>query len=556
MAALVAKTGSRENQRIITELGRRNATYNGFLPDVIAFVRQPVHARDKKKAGQVAYALSCVIEATGMEAAALIKDYAIRDPFVTRMAEISDVAWRTRLEAGRESRAVEAMLLNGRPPSTEELSDLADKAGRIDVIWGLIKEAAKQDDAPRELEASVTTANYLYFDSYRSTRNVVLADLAQRAKARMTFQRWLELAKPGLDSLSRVSQQALDLAHARAVRVLEAADNRLSLAVALALLSIGLAVLATAYVIWRVIVPLKKITIAVQQISQTNLDQQIPFQQRADEIGVFARAIQNSRDSDRRRQILEGELLRSRLAKEAAEASNRTKSEFLANMSHELRTPLNAIIGFSELMQQKLLGPLSARYYEYAVLIHNSGNHLLNLVSDILDLAKIEAGRMALDFKPVELNECLEGCVRLVQPRAEKGQLELVTDLPDVSTSLVADFRACKQIVLNLLSNAVKFTPAGGRVRISAAVRGSDVRIIVSDTGRGIPAELLPRIGQPFEQASNDPVLAREGTGLGLAIVRALVSQHGGTLHIASTENVGTTVTVALPLAQPERLAS
>ena len=553
IATLIARTRSPENAKLITELGRRNTTYNGFLQDVIAFVRAAPEARDKTKSDQIAYALSTVIEATGIQAAALSRDDAIRDAYVTRMTQISDLAWQTRLEAGRESRAIEAMMLAARAPSTEDVTDLAGRSGRIDVIWSLIKEAAKPGEVPPELRYAITAADDLYFESYRSTRNVVLADLAQDGTSRVAFPRWLELAKPGLDSLARVSEYSLDLAQVRAVQVLRTANSRLDLAVLLALLSIGLAVLATAYVIWRVIVPLKQITIAVQQ---ARMDHQIPFQDRVDEIGVFARAIQDSRDRDRDRQALEGELLRNRLAREAAEASNRTKSEFLANMSHELRTPLNAIIGFSDMMQQKLLGPLSAHYQEYAGLIHNSGNHLLTLVSDILDLAKIEAGRLALDFKPIELNECVEGCVRLVRSRAQKGQLELVSDLPAVSTSLVADFRACKQIVLNLLSNAVKFTPAGGRVSISARASNGNVRIVVSDNGKGIPAELLPRISQPFEQASNDPVLAREGTGLGLAIVRALVSQHGGTLHIASTENVGTTVTVELPLAQPERLAS
>ncbi len=243
------------------------------------------------------------------------------------------------------------------------------------------------------------------------------------------------------------------------------------------------------------------------------------------------------------------------MAREAAEASNRVKSEFLANMSHELRTPLNAIIGFSDLMQHQLHGPLSPRYEEYAGLINESGNHLLNLVSDILDLAKIEAGRFALDMRDVDLQDTVDYCLRLTQRRAEECGIRL-TGRMDGPLLLTADARACKQIVLNLLSNAVKFTRKGGTVELAVQPAGDSLRVIVRDSGIGIPAHVLARLGTAFEQANNDPMLAREGTGLGLALVKSLVAQHGGALRIESEENIGTTVTVELPRAQPARVAA
>jgi signal transduction histidine kinase len=246
----------------------------------------------------------------------------------------------------------------------------------------------------------------------------------------------------------------------------------------------------------------------------------------------------------------------SRVAQELAETSSQIKSEFLANMSHELRTPLNAIIGFSDVMQHQIRGPLPQDYHEYASLINESGNHLLNLVSDILDLAKIEAGKFALDAREMDMEETVDYCLRMTQRRAEQGEVKLVKAAPEGSPNLTADPRACRQILLNLLSNAVKFTRRGGTVEVAIIAAGDRVGVCVRDNGIGIPAHVLSRIGGAFEQASNDPTLAREGTGLGLALVKALVTQHGGVIRIESQEKIGTTVTVELPRAQPSRIAA
>jgi signal transduction histidine kinase len=225
-------------------------------------------------------------------------------------------------------------------------------------------------------------------------------------------------------------------------------------------------------------------------------------------------------------------------------------------MSHELRTPLNAVIGFSDIMQHQIRGPLAPGYQEYAALIHESGTHLLNLVSDILDLAKIEAGKFTIDPRDMDLMETVDLCLRLTQRRAEEGDVRLVKTTSQDRVMLNADPRACKQILLNLLSNAVKFTRRGGTVEIAVASTGDRISLRIRDTGVGIPAHLLSRVGSAFEQASNDPMLAREGTGLGLALVKALVAQHGGSMRIESQENIGTIVSVDLPRAQPDRVAA
>jgi signal transduction histidine kinase len=236
------------------------------------------------------------------------------------------------------------------------------------------------------------------------------------------------------------------------------------------------------------------------------------------------------------------------IAKQRAEAANMSKSQFLANMSHELRTPLNAIIGFSDMMKSQLLGPIgSVRYIEYARDIHSSGTHLLSLINDVLDMSKIEAGRYTIHPEPLDAAEMLRTCERLVRVRASEAGVALgiaaAQELP-----LHADARALKQILLNLLTNAIKFTPSGGSVSLSAGRENEGIIFRVADTGCGIPAEDLPRIGRRFEQVDNALTRKGEGTGLGLALCRALAELHGGTLSLESTVGVGTIVTVWIPL--------
>jgi PAS domain S-box-containing protein len=244
-------------------------------------------------------------------------------------------------------------------------------------------------------------------------------------------------------------------------------------------------------------------------------------------------------------------------AQERAEAANKAKSRFLANMSHELRTPLNAVIGFTDLMRQQMFGALgSERYEEYATLIYDSGQLLLDLISDMLDMAKIEAGKLELNLERVDLTGTIDDCVRLLRARAETAGLELHVHRPPAPVSLVADRRALKQVLLNLLTNAIKFTPAGGDVIVTFYSDGACAKIGVRDTGIGIPAHELPRLGRPFEQVCGDPMLAKSGTGLGLALVRALVEKHGGQMRIESEEGIGTEVSVDFPLTPARREAA
>ncbi|MCB1556240.1 MAG: PAS domain-containing protein [Alphaproteobacteria bacterium] len=237
-----------------------------------------------------------------------------------------------------------------------------------------------------------------------------------------------------------------------------------------------------------------------------------------------------------------------RAAKEAAERAYAAKSQFLANMSHELRTPLNAIIGFSEMMQRQLLGPIGTeKYMDYIAGIRESGEHLLDLISDILDMSKIEAGKYELDLEKLNLAKVVHLAAHMMEGRALEGQIRLETLIDNETLEIVADRRAVMQILLNLLSNALKFTQPDGVVQISCQERKDDLLLTVSDTGAGIPAHRLKDIARPFEQASSHYTREHEGTGLGLAITKELAEMHGGRMKIASTLGVGTTVTVRLP---------
>ncbi len=232
---------------------------------------------------------------------------------------------------------------------------------------------------------------------------------------------------------------------------------------------------------------------------------------------------------------------------ERAESANRAKSEFLANMSHELRTPLNAIIGFSELMQQQLFGPLGAdKYEDYARDINSSGSYLLGVINDILDMSKIEAGQFSIEREPIDLGPLIRETVRVVALQAEEKQITIDTQVSK-KLQLDADRRSVKQIVINLLSNAVKFTGPGGRVHLRARTVGNAVVLSIEDNGCGIPKDAINKLGRPFEQVQNQFTKSHIGSGLGLAISRSLADLHGGALKIRSTEGVGTIVSVRLP---------
>ncbi|HVE05482.1 MAG TPA: ATP-binding protein [Rhizomicrobium sp.] len=272
-------------------------------------------------------------------------------------------------------------------------------------------------------------------------------------------------------------------------------------------------------------------------------------------VGLFSAYIQEMyiRRSYKSQKVIEAKNEAANLLLLEADKANKAKSEFLANMSHELRTPLNAIIGFSDILKRQLFGNLGdPRYSEYVTDINDSGNHLLAIINDILDLAKAEAGKLTLQEEDIDLVRCLDDAMRMCRGRAVTAGVNL--NFANATESIYAhvDERLIRQIVLNLLTNAIKFTNEGGKVTLSiAAEPGQDIVIQVQDTGIGIAQEDIARVIRPFEQV--ETVLSRShgGTGLGLPLTSKLTELHGGTFDIQSQVGIGTTVIVRLP---PERL--
>jgi signal transduction histidine kinase len=229
------------------------------------------------------------------------------------------------------------------------------------------------------------------------------------------------------------------------------------------------------------------------------------------------------------------------------EGANRHKSEFLTNMSHELRTPLNAIIGFSEVLGERLFGELNEKQAEYADDILTSGRHLLSLINEILDLSKVEAGRMELELAEFDLPLAIDNARTFVRERATKHGISLDVTFDERLDGFVGDERKIKQILLNLLSNAVKFTPEGGRIGINARHTAGSVEISVSDTGIGIVPEDQPKIFEEFRQVGSDAAHRSEGTGLGLTLAKKFVELHGGKIWVTSEVGKGSTFTFTLP---------
>jgi signal transduction histidine kinase len=237
-----------------------------------------------------------------------------------------------------------------------------------------------------------------------------------------------------------------------------------------------------------------------------------------------------------------------RAARHAAEEANHAKNAFLANMSHELRTPLNAIIGFSEMISLKLKGPLSETYREYGELVCASGRHLLSIINDILDIAKLNSGKTELHLELVDAGAVINEAVSIISKRADSAEVQVLPEFSAQCPKIEADPLRLRQVLLNLLSNAVKFTRPGGQIVVSAAIVGGELSIAVKDSGIGMAPEDIPRALEPFAQVGANTKGARDGTGLGLPISKSLIELHGGRFEIASAPELGTTVTISLPI--------
>ena len=364
-----------------------------------------------------------------------------------------------------------------------------------------------------------------------------VVELIRAGKVAQGREVQLAQAGPLADRLERLTNELVNKAEADMVASIDATHDAYitsrRVVIQFAVGSIALA-LALGYAIsWSLIGPVRHMDERLQQIASGDFAGRVEIPNR-DELGALAANLNRmSEELGRLYQQLE--------------AASRHKSEFLANMSHELRTPLNAIIGFSEVLLERMFGELNPKQEEYLQDIMTSGRHLLSLINDILDLSKVEAGRMELELSAFDLPAALEGCLTLVRERATRHGITLGLTVDERLGQIVADERKVRQVVLNLLSNAVKFTPEGGRVAVGAARADGSVEVSVSDTGIGIAQDEQEAIFEEFRQAGSDYTRKREGTGLGLALSRKFVELHGGRIWVKSEVGKGSTFTFTLP---------
>ena len=464
---------------------------------------------------------------------------------IEKMMEIAQHAWSVRDDTGTNRLLIASAIAKGSRLSSEQQKQFAASGGRIDGEWKIIADEIDLLPASPEFRAAVAMANKAYFSEFRPKRNAIVDDLAEGKPISISAREYMELAAPGQQSIFAVANAALDVARALAEQRSAAALRDLYVAVLLMGLFSGIGALTALYVFKRVVNPITRITEAMALVADGDLDCAIPFERRGDEVGLLARALRVFRTNAIEKQGL-------RIAKEGAEAANRAKSEFLANMSHELRTPLNAVIGFSEIIKDEMYGPAGDdRYRTYAVSIFQSGRHLLELINEILDLSKLEAGQLTLDEEDVDLHATVWSCVNLMEEQAKRLKIQLSINVDRGLPRIHADSRRMRQILLNLLSNAVKFTPEGGLVRLAAFRRDGGLAIAVSDNGIGIDPGDFEKALAPFGQVDSTLSRKYQGTGLGLPLAKRLIEMHGGTLSLESKVNVGTTVTIFLP---PERI--
>ena len=419
----------------------------------------------------------------------------------------------------------------------------------------------------RDLDAAMARTNRLTQDLDRNTR-ALMSDRLDNLRSAVTghdsvvalHAEEMKLQRRGKfliaknEELSRRLNQAVDKVVARTDNKIDASVQHAertkitgaAIILGTVVLSIVCASLIMRYYVGRNVVRrLGTVRDSMLALSRGELDHPLP-QPGADEIGRMTYALTVFRDNAVRLRQRTREL---QMARDEAVHSSEAKTRFLANMSHELRTPLNAVIGFSEIIQNEAVGPIGqSRYIDYAQDIHDSATHLLEVINDILDVAKAEAGKLELDDDVLELQPFVDKTLRLLNTRAGEGGVTLETDLDPDAPDLLADPRRLRQIVLNLVSNAVKFTRPGGTVRVETRARSDEsLDLVIVDTGVGMSDSEIETALAPFSQIDNSFSRHAEGTGLGLPLTKHLVELHGGTFNLTSVKNSGTRIVVTFP---------
>ncbi|HJR55716.1 MAG TPA: response regulator [Rhizomicrobium sp.] len=536
----------------VAKIVRLAAAYDKFMPQIVRALRLPRAQRPTDLLSRRREASRPLLAAIATQGETVSSRVTNSDAFVNEMMKISDLTWRAREGGSSDRLRVSQAIFGGIKPTTERHAPLAENAGRMIAYWEGVKADIELHNLPARLRQAISKADRTYFKEHTARRRAAIERWLKGLPPDQTHKQWFDRSTPALNDIIAVSQVALELAERRASAQAAQAERNLYIALALMLLSLCLASITTAIILWRVVRPLTLITRRMESVVGGHLELEIPYKDRHDEIGRFAQALRLFRDGALERQRLASELMANQVAKETAEASSRIKSEFLANMSHEIRTPMNGVLGMAHLLEDTLETDEQRRYLH---VIQESGEALLTVLNDILDISKLEAGKLEIESIEFDLGTTVEGATDLMLPRAREKGIDLALFIePTVCGLYRGDPTRLRQVLLNLLGNAVKFTEAGA-VALEVTVRSQDgaIHFEITDTGIGMDENATSRMFQKFVQADTSITRKFGGTGLGLAISRQLVERMGGEIGVRSKPGEGSTFWFTIPFTRIER---